>query len=50
MDFDVYQDLNGLADRHHTLADAFRFFAQDRQLLFIALLAGLFFVRQVAFA
>ena len=45
MDFEVYEQLNGLADHHHGLAEVFRFFAQDGQVLFLLLLAGLFFAR-----
>lgn len=45
MDFEIYEQLNGWADRHDALADSFRFFAQDGQALFLALLAALFFAR-----
>ncbi len=45
MDFDLYEQLNGLADRHHALEEVFRFFAQDGQFLFVALLGALFFAR-----
>jgi undecaprenyl-diphosphatase len=45
LDFDVYKQLNGLADRHHALEEVLRFVAQDGQLLFLALLAALFFAR-----
>lgn len=45
LDLDVYSWLNGLADRHHALEEVFRFFAQDGQLLFLALLAALFLAR-----
>ena len=45
LDFDVYEQLNGLADRHRALADGFRFFGQDGQVVFLVLLASLFFAR-----
>ena len=45
MDFDLYERLNRLADRHHALEEVFRFFAQDGQVLFLVLLAALFFAR-----
>jgi len=45
LDFELYEGLNGLADRHHALADSLRFFAQDGQVAFLVLLAGLFFAR-----
>jgi undecaprenyl-diphosphatase len=45
LDFDLYERLNGLADRHHALAEVFRFIAQDGQVLFLVLLAALFFAR-----
>lgn len=45
MDFDVYKQLNGLADRHHALEAVLRFVAQDGQFLFLVLLAALFFAR-----
>jgi len=45
LDFDVYRWLNGLADRHHALEEVLRFFAQDGQFLFLALLGALFFAR-----
>lgn len=43
VDFDLYEQLNGLAARHSGLEDLFRFFAQDGQFLFLALLGALFF-------
>lgn len=43
MDFYLYKQLNGLADRHHALEEIPRFVAQDGQLLFLVLLAALFF-------
>ncbi|MGI8512586.1 MAG: phosphatase PAP2 family protein [Solirubrobacteraceae bacterium] len=45
MDFALYEQLNRLADRHDGAADVFRFFAQDGQVLFLLLLAALFFAR-----
>src|SRR5919107_5916354 len=45
MDFDLYERLNGLAAEHHGIAEAFRFFALDGQVVFIVLLAALFFAR-----
>ncbi|MCA1679642.1 MAG: phosphatase PAP2 family protein [Actinobacteria bacterium] len=45
LDLDVYKQLNGLADRHHALEEILRFVAQDGQLLFLVLLAALFFAR-----
>ena len=45
MDFEIYERLNDWAGRHDAVADAFRFFAQDGQILFLALLAALFFAR-----
>jgi undecaprenyl-diphosphatase len=45
MDLDVYTWLNGLAERHHGVEEAFRFFAQDGQFLFLALLGALFLAR-----
>lgn len=43
MDLDLYMRLNGLAERHHSLEQFFSYVAQDGQLLFLALLAALFF-------
>lgn len=45
MDFDLYKSWNGFADRHDAVADVLHFFATDGQLLFVALLAGLFLAR-----
>ncbi|MBA3261085.1 MAG: phosphatase PAP2 family protein, partial [Thermoleophilaceae bacterium] len=45
MDFDVYKQLNGLTDRHRALEEILRFIAEDGQLLFLVLLAALFFAR-----
>lgn len=45
MDFELYEQVNRLADRHSDVAETVRFFGQDGQLLFLALLAGLFFAR-----
>jgi len=45
LDLDLYKSWNGFADRHDAVADVLRFFATDGQLLFLALLAALFFAR-----
>src|SRR3954451_9813007 len=45
MDLGLADLLNDLAVRHHALAEVLRFFAQDGQILFLALLAALFFAR-----
>jgi undecaprenyl-diphosphatase len=45
LDFELYEQVNRLADRHSDVAEAFRLFGQEGQLLFLALLAGLFFAR-----
>jgi undecaprenyl-diphosphatase len=45
MDFEIYEQLNGWALRHHGLADVSRFVAQEGQVLFMVLLAALFFAR-----
>jgi undecaprenyl-diphosphatase len=45
LDFELYEQVNRLADRHSDVAETFRFFGQDGQLLFLALLAALFFAR-----
>jgi undecaprenyl-diphosphatase len=45
LDFELYEQVNRLADRHSDVAETVRFFGQDGQLLFLALLAGLFFAR-----
>lgn len=45
LDFELYERLNGLADRRHALEELFRFIAQDGQVLFLILLATLFFAR-----
>jgi undecaprenyl-diphosphatase len=43
LDFSIYKALNGLAVGHDGLEDVFRFFALEAELLFIVLLASLFF-------
>jgi undecaprenyl-diphosphatase len=45
VDFELFKQLNGLAERHATLEAALRFVAQDGQVLFLLLLAALFFAR-----
>jgi undecaprenyl-diphosphatase len=45
LDLDLYEQLNELADRHHALEQVFRFFAQEGQVVFVVLLACLFFAR-----
>ena len=45
MDFSLYQAINGLAGRSDVFEDAMRFVAIDGQLLFVAILAGLFLAR-----
>jgi undecaprenyl-diphosphatase len=42
VDLEVYERLNGLAVRHHGLADVLRFFAEEGQVVFMALLGALF--------
>jgi undecaprenyl-diphosphatase len=42
MDLTIYRALNGFAFHHDAFEDPLRFFAQDAQYFFIALLAGLF--------
>jgi undecaprenyl-diphosphatase len=42
MDFTLYKAVNGFAFHHDAFEDVLRFFAQDAQYLFIALLAVLF--------
>ncbi len=42
MDLSLYKTLNGLAVGHDGLEDVFRFFALEAEVIFIALLAGLF--------
>jgi undecaprenyl-diphosphatase len=42
MDFTFYKALNGFAVHHDAFEDPLRFFAQDAQYFFAALLAGLF--------
>ena len=42
MDFTIYKALNGFAARHDLFEDVLRFFAQDAQYFFVALLAVLF--------
>jgi undecaprenyl-diphosphatase len=42
MDFTLYKALNGFAAHHDALEDVLRFFAQDAQFFFVALLAVLF--------
>ena len=45
MDFHIYSWLNGLAERSGALETVCSFFAQDAQILFLALLGGLFLAR-----
>lgn len=45
MDYSLYQAINGLAGRSDVFEDAMRFVAIDGQLLFVAILAGLFLAR-----
>jgi undecaprenyl-diphosphatase len=45
LDFSAYERLNGYAAHHDAFEDILRFFAVDGQVLFIALLAVLFFAR-----
>jgi undecaprenyl-diphosphatase len=45
VDLSLYEHLNGFADRHHAAEEVLRFFATDGQLLFLAVLAGLFLAR-----
>jgi undecaprenyl-diphosphatase len=42
MDFTLYKAFNGFASHHDAFEDPLRFFAQDAQYFFVALLAGLF--------
>lgn len=42
MDFTLYKALNGFAAHHDAFEDPLRFFAQDAQFFFVALLAALF--------
>ena len=42
MDFTIYKALNGFAAHHDAFEDVMRFFAQDAQYFFVALLAILF--------
>jgi undecaprenyl-diphosphatase len=44
-DFSLYDALNDFVARHDALEDALHFFAVDAQILFVALLAVLFFAR-----
>ncbi len=45
MDLSLYEHLNGLTHRHQLLQEAFRFIADDGQVLFVVLLAALFLAR-----
>jgi undecaprenyl-diphosphatase len=45
LDYDVFRAINDLATGHDWFEDLLRFFAQDAQYLFAALLAGLFLSR-----
>jgi undecaprenyl-diphosphatase len=45
LDYNVLQTLNDFAYRHDWFEDALRFFAEDAQYIFVALLAGLFLAR-----
>jgi len=45
LDFALYEALNGLADRHHVVADVSRFVGDHGQIAFLALLGCLFFAR-----
>ena len=45
MDFSLYKALNGFAVHHDVFEDTLRFFANDAQFFFIALLAALFLAR-----
>ncbi len=45
VDFEVYESLNGLAERHGAVGDALRFVTQEGQVVFLALLAALFLAR-----
>jgi undecaprenyl-diphosphatase len=44
-DLSIYEQLNGYATRHDGFEDVLRFFAVDAQVIFLALLAVLFFAR-----
>jgi undecaprenyl-diphosphatase len=44
-DLSLYEHLNGYATRHDGFEDVLRFFAVDAQVIFLALLAVLFFAR-----
>ncbi len=45
LDLTLYEQLNGYATRHDGFEDVLRFFAVDAQVIFLALLAVLFFAR-----
>jgi len=45
LDLTLFEDLNGYASRHDGFEDVLRFFAVDSQVIFLALLAVLFFAR-----
>ncbi len=45
MDFTLFRDINGLAYHHDGLEDVLRFFTVNAELMFIALLAVMFFAR-----
>jgi undecaprenyl-diphosphatase len=45
LDFDFYKALNGLAARHHAVADVSRFVGDYGQIVFLALLGCLFLAR-----
>jgi undecaprenyl-diphosphatase len=45
LDLTLYEHLNGYATRHDGFEDLLRFFAVDAQVIFLALLAVLFFAR-----
>jgi len=45
LDLDLYKLLNGLADRHHTVAEVSRFVGDYGQILFLALLGCVFLAR-----
>jgi undecaprenyl-diphosphatase len=45
VDFTIYKALNGLAFHNDWLEDPFRFFANQAQFMFIAVMAALFFAR-----
>jgi hypothetical protein len=45
LDLDLYKALNGLADRHHAVADVSRFVGDYGQIVFLSLLGCLFLAR-----